>query len=73
MAGSGEVNPFDLITFGGLAILVIVIAAYDIYVWVRYGVEATITRRFKAWNKVYPAISLVMAFAMGCLVGHFFL
>ena len=66
-------NPFDLITFGGLTALIVLIAIYDIYVMYRYGIEATITRRFKHWNKVYPAISLVMAFGMGLLLGHLFL
>lgn len=42
--------------------------AWDLYVYTRYGVDATISRVVRDWARVDP----VVPFALGLLMGHFF-
>lgn len=50
-----------------VAVLAIGIA-YDVYAGVRWGKDATISRRIRHWSHEYPALP----FALGFLAGHWF-
>jgi hypothetical protein len=51
----------------------ILIAAFDLYVWQKLGVEQTITRVIRGWAVSFRILPHILAFALGALFGHFFL
>lgn len=53
--------------------IILIIAAYDVFVKIRYGADATISRVLAQLNGWWPLLGYLFSFAMGCLVGHFFL
>ena len=52
---------------------ILVIAAYDLFVWWKWGVDSTISDVTRKANEKWPLLAPILAFAMGCLYGHFFL
>lgn len=58
---------------GYLIILTLVaIIVYDIWVYAVYGVEATISVVVRKVHEKFPLLASIIAFAAGCLWGHFF-
>ena len=52
---------------------ILVIAVYDLWVWWTYGVSSTISDVIRKLGHEWPLLLPLVAFAMGCLYGHFFL
>ena len=52
--------------------ILLVVAGYDLLTLRNRGVESTISRLLRRWAR-RGARSPTSAFAMGCLLGHFFL
>ena len=56
-----------------LIALVVVVVAYDVWVEVHYGADATISRVLRQLNQRWPLFGPLLAFAAGALYGHLFL
>jgi hypothetical protein len=54
----------------GMALL---IAAFDLFVWQKQGVEQTISRVIGRWAVSFRILPHLLVFWMGALFGHFFL
>lgn len=52
---------------------VLLIAAFDLYVWQKQGVEHTISRVIGRWAVSFRILPHILSFGMGALWGHFFL
>lgn len=66
-------NQIQWVTVGFMTMTAMSIIGYDLMIWRVFGVEATVSRVWLRAHQAYPVISLVMVFALGVLVGHFFL
>lgn len=53
--------------------VVLLIAAYDIWVLTKYGEDATISRVIRSAGNSWQPLPYLVAFGMGCLFGHLFL
>ena len=53
--------------------VIALIAAYDLWVLVHYGQDATISRVLRRAGDDWLALPYLIAFGMGCLFGHLFL
>jgi len=49
-----------------------VMGVYDVFLFVNFGRDATISRQILLWSRSYPEASLAAAFALGVLAGHLF-
>ena len=49
---------------------VLLLAAADVYLLVRYGVQATISRHTIAILARYPIVAVLLGVAVGVLLGH---
>jgi hypothetical protein len=56
-----------------LIAVILVITGYDLYAWYTWGGQGTISGLLTAIGKSWPMFPYFVAFAMGCLFGHFFL
>jgi hypothetical protein len=66
MTGSNITGCFIVCTILGIAI-------YDLFALIKWGVPGTISGVIRKINEKWPLLSALVAFAMGCLYGHFFL
>jgi hypothetical protein len=65
--GAGEGGGVGLLGTASL------IAGPDLLTWKKRGVETTITDVTRPYGRVLRPFAYVLAFAMACLLGHFFL
>lgn len=65
--------PADSITLTVIVVGCLLVAAVDIWLWAKYGLEATISRYIRRLNQKQPLVAYMLAFGMGALFGHFFL
>lgn len=56
------------LTIAFIGISIALISAFDVYIYVRGGTEATISWTIFEWSHKYP----VFSFAMGFVMGHLF-
>lgn len=56
-----------------IGLTALVITAYDLFVWWKWGVNTTISDVTRKANEKWPLIAPWIAFAAGCLYGHLFL
>lgn len=52
--------------------VIVLIAAFDVWVWRMIGIDATITRVLRACAAHFPPLPLLLAFGMGYLACHLF-
>lgn len=66
--------PIDQQRLTGLFILAVIllIAAYDLWMLVHYGPDATISRVVRKAGAEWIGLPYLIAFGMGCLFGHLF-
>lgn len=64
----------DMQTITGIFLLAVffLIVFYDLYVYLKYGQDGTISSVFRHLNQQCPLWASIVAFAMGVLWGHFF-
>lgn len=53
--------------------VVVLVLAFDGFMWATFGADATISRVFTALGRRYPAFPLAVVFLLGALVGHWWL
>jgi hypothetical protein len=56
-----------------ILLTILTISGYDLWVWKKYGVASTISDVTREFGEQWPLLMPLLAFAMGCLYGHFFL
>lgn len=53
--------------------VVVLVIVYDIFAYVYWGGPSTISNVMRGASVKWPLLPYLVAFAMGCLYGHFFL
>ena len=56
-----------------LIIVVVLVAAFDLWIGLHYGGDATISRVLRRLHQRWPLFGPLAAFAAGALYGHLFL
>jgi hypothetical protein len=62
----------EWVTLGAVLLTVVLLIAYDVFVYIKSGGNATISTMVYTRSKKYPVIAFLVGFFLGFICGHLF-